>query len=66
MYDNQFLIDKILDSDKNPSTKSLSKGNYWTSTEYDASSADDIVIYWGATQTLAKNTFAYVRAVRAF
>lgn len=66
MFNAQYTIDKILDSDNNPSTKSLSKGNYWSSTEYDASSVDDIIIFMGATQILAKNTFAFVRAVRSF
>jgi hypothetical protein len=66
LWNSLKAVQKALDSDGNTSTTPLSRTTYWSSSEYNNSSAWYFTFDDGYTYVNYKNGTRYVRAVRAF
>ena len=64
LYQNRFNVNKTL-STLSGATQ-LGYAHYWSSTEYDATSAWDFLFFNGSTNYSSKITTLSVRAIRAF
>jgi hypothetical protein len=66
LWNNIKAVQKALDIDGNSSTTSLAKSYYWSSSEFNASSAWPFNFYNGYPLSSNKANTYYVRAIRAF
>jgi hypothetical protein len=66
LYESDYLITKILDSDDQISTKGMSRGYYWSSTENNSDSGIKMSFLNGSSMADNKFETCNVRAVRSF
>ncbi len=66
LYNIKRIVNKAIDSDGNSATTTISKTNYWSSTELSNNMAWTFLFSYGGTYDDFKNATASVRAIRAF